>query len=96
MDKMPSMKDEIKKFTSVNDFDLWCLKMQTLLVQRDLLEALKEYEKIDVTLTEKEKTTIIFLNNAVKIRSIQITLTLPHTGIPNPISITSNKNNRIL
>lgn len=39
--KMSSIKYEIEKFNGVNDFDLWYLKMQVLLVKQNLLEALK-------------------------------------------------------
>lgn len=57
--KTPSTKYEIEKFTGVNDFSLSHLKMQALLVQKGLLEALKGYEKMDVSLTEKKKTMMI-------------------------------------
>lgn len=56
---MSSMKYEIEIFTRVNDFGLWHLKMQYLLVHQGLLEASKGSQKMDVALTEKEKTTII-------------------------------------
>ena len=57
--KISSTKYEIENFTGVNDFGLWHLKMQALLVQLGLLEALKGSEKMDDALTEKEKTTMI-------------------------------------
>ena len=41
VEKMSSTKYEIEKFTGVNDFGLWCLKMKALLVQQGCLEALK-------------------------------------------------------
>lgn len=53
------MKYEIEKFTSVNDFDLWSLKMWTLLVQHGLFEVLKGFKNMDATLTEKEKMMMI-------------------------------------
>lgn len=46
--KMSSTKYKIEKFTSVNDFGLWRLNMQILLVQQGLLEALKGSQKINV------------------------------------------------
>lgn len=59
MEKMSSTKYEIEKFTGMNDFGLWRLKMESLFVQQGLLEALKGSEKMDVALTTKEKTTMI-------------------------------------
>lgn len=41
---MSSIKFEIEKFTGVNDFGLWRLKMRALLVQQGLLKALKGVE----------------------------------------------------
>ena len=52
---MPSTKYEIEKFTRVNDFALWRLKMKALLVQQGCLEALKGAEAMDDALTNKEK-----------------------------------------
>lgn len=56
---MSSTKFEIEKFTGVNNFGLWRLKMKILLVQQGCLEALKGAEVIDVALTDKEKTTMV-------------------------------------
>ena len=56
---MPSTKYEIEKFTGVNDFGLWRLKMKALLVQQGCLEALKGDAAMDAALTKKEKTTMI-------------------------------------
>lgn len=55
-EKMLSTKYEIEKFTGMNDFDLWRLKKQVVLVQQGLLEASKGSKKIDVSLPKKEKT----------------------------------------
>ncbi|CAK8569061.1 unnamed protein product [Lathyrus sativus] len=44
---MSSTKYEIEKFTGVNDFGLWHLKMLALLVQQDLLEALKGSDNME-------------------------------------------------
>lgn len=54
-DKMRSTKFEIQKITGVNDFGLWRLKTQALLVQLGFLEVFKGSENMDVTLTEREK-----------------------------------------
>lgn len=63
---MSLAKYEMKKFTSVNDFSLWRLKMQALLVQNGLLEALKGEDGMDVALSEREKTTMVEkVHNAV-------------------------------
>src|SRR3954467_13461592 len=59
MEKMPSTKYEIEKFTGVNDFGLWRLKMKALLVQQGCLEALKGEAAMNVALTAAEKTTMI-------------------------------------
>src|ERR1043165_6858836 len=56
---MPSTKYEIEKFTGVNDFGLWRLKMKSLLVQQGCLEALKGESAMNETLTAAEKTTMI-------------------------------------
>lgn len=57
--KISSTKYEIQKLTGKNDFNLWCLKMQFLLVHHGLLEALKGSDKMDVSLSEKEKRTMV-------------------------------------
>lgn len=67
---MTSMKYEIEKFTDVNDFSLWCLKTQVLLVQKDLLEALKGSKKMDVALTEIENTTMMEKTHSAIILSL--------------------------
>ena len=59
MEKMPSTKYEIEKFTGVNNFDLWHLKMKALLVQQGCLEALKGATTMDAVLKDKEKTTMV-------------------------------------
>ena len=53
MEKMPSTKYEIEKFTGVNDFGMWCLKMKALLVQQGCLEALKGAAAMDDALKDK-------------------------------------------
>lgn len=58
-EKISSTKYEIEKFICVNDFGLWRLKMQALLVHQGLLEMPKGLEKMDVGLTEKENTMMI-------------------------------------
>src|SRR3954471_23054695 len=56
---MPSTKYEIEKFTGVNDFGLWRLKMKALLVQQGCLEALKGEAAMNAALTAAEKTNMI-------------------------------------
>ena len=56
---MPSTKYEIEKFTRVNDFGLWRLKMKALLVQQGCLEVLKGESTMNEALTAAEKTTMI-------------------------------------
>lgn len=65
---MSSTKYQIENFTSVDDFGLWHLKMQTLLVQYNQLETLKGSKKMDVSLMQKEKTTMIEkAHNAIRL-----------------------------
>src|SRR3954466_14904633 len=59
MEKMPSTKYEIEKFTGVNDFGLWRLKMKALLVQQGCLEALKGEAAMNAALTAAEKINMI-------------------------------------
>ena len=59
MEKMPSTKYEIEKFTGVNDFVLWSLKIKALLAQQGCSEALKGEAAMNVALTAAEKTTMI-------------------------------------
>ena len=56
---MPLTKYEIEKFTGMNDFGLWRLKMKSLLVPQGCLEALKGESAMNEALTEAEKTTMI-------------------------------------
>lgn len=58
-EKIASTKYEIQKLTGVNDFGFWRLKMQVILVQQGLLEMLKGLRKMDVSLSEKGKMTMI-------------------------------------
>ena len=59
VEKMSSIKYEIEKFTGVNDFGLWRLKMKVLLVQQGCLEALKGVAAMDVALKDREKLTTV-------------------------------------
>ena len=56
---MPSTKYEIEKFTRVNDFGLWRLKMKALLLQQGCLEALKRESAMNEVLTVAEKMSMI-------------------------------------
>jgi len=50
--------NEVEKFTGLNDFGLWQLKMRGLLVQQGLLEVLEGESKLDRTMVEKDKTAL--------------------------------------
>jgi len=53
-------KNEVEKFTSLNDFGLWQLKVCVLLIQQILLKALLEGEsKLDTSMTEKENKMLL-------------------------------------
>lgn len=66
-EKISSTKYEIEKFTGVNDFGLRRLKMQALLVEQGLLEALKGPEKMDDALTDKNTKMIEKTHSAIKL-----------------------------
>ena len=51
--KMELTTYEIEKFTGVNEFGMWHLKVKIPLVQEDCLEALKVVAAMDVALTGK-------------------------------------------
>jgi len=52
-------KYEVKKFTSLNDFGLWRLKMHALLVQQGLLEVLESEFMLDVAIEKKDKKMLL-------------------------------------
>lgn len=56
---MSSMKYDIEKFTGINDFGLWRIKMRAILVQQGLVEALKNEEEMSSSLKEKERVEIL-------------------------------------
>jgi len=56
---MTSAKYEVEKFIGLNDFGLWQLKMRALLILQGLLEALEGESKLDRTMIEKDKTTLL-------------------------------------
>lgn len=67
---MHSTKIKIDKFIGFNDFGLCRLKKKTLLVQHNLLEVLKDSYRMDVSLAEKENTTMIVKSHNVIILSL--------------------------
>jgi hypothetical protein len=54
MAKMQSLKFEVEKFSGKNNFELWKLKMQDLLVQQGLQKALAGKSKKPTAMTEWE------------------------------------------
>jgi hypothetical protein len=54
MAKMQSSKFEVEKFSGKNNFELWKLKMQDLLVQQGLQKALAGKTKKPTAMTEWE------------------------------------------
>ena len=51
---MSSIKFEIEKFNGKNNFELWKLKMQDLLVQKGLQRALDRKRKKPLMMTDDE------------------------------------------
>jgi len=52
-------KWDIEKFTGSNDFGLWKLKMQAVLIQQKCEKALKVEGALSVTMTQAEKTEMV-------------------------------------
>ena len=53
--KMGTTKYDIEKFSRENDFGLWRIKMEVILIQHGCAEALKGEEKMSESLSLKEK-----------------------------------------
>ena len=53
--KMGTTKYDIEKFSGENDFGLWRIKMEAILIQHGCVEALKEEERMSESLSSKEK-----------------------------------------
>ena len=56
---MGSTKYDIDKFSRENDFDLWKIKMEAILIQQGCAEAIKGEERMSASLSQKEKTDMI-------------------------------------
>nr|KYP76711.1 Retrovirus-related Pol polyprotein from transposon TNT 1-94 [Cajanus cajan] len=56
---MGNTKYDIEKFSGENDFGLWRIKMEAILIQQGCAEAIKGEEKMPSSLTQKEKTNMI-------------------------------------
>lgn len=54
----------------LNYFGLWCLKMHALLVQQGILIALRNESKLDASMTEKDKKTLLEKTPNVDILSL--------------------------
>jgi hypothetical protein len=54
MEKMQSAKFEIEKFNGKNNFELWKVKMQDLLVQQGVVKALLGKSKKPESMSDKE------------------------------------------
>ena len=57
--KMGTTKYDIEKFLGENDFGLWRIKMEAILIQHGCAEALKGEEKMSESLSSKEKSEMI-------------------------------------
>ena len=55
---MGSTRFDIDKFTGANDFALWKIKMEAILVQQGVEIALMPQEKLSATVTELEYKTL--------------------------------------
>jgi len=58
-------KRDIEKFTESNDFGLWKVKMQTVLIQQKCEKALKGEGALLVTMTQAEKTKMVDKDRSV-------------------------------
>ena len=56
---MGSTKFDIEKFSGSNDFGLWRIKMQAVLIHQGLGDALKGESSLPATMSEKEKKDLI-------------------------------------
>ena len=52
-------KFDIEKFTGANDFELWKIKMEAILIQQGCLEALEGEMNMSSSLTPAEKTSMV-------------------------------------
>ena len=57
--KMGTTKYDIEKFSGENDFGLWRIKMEAILIQHGCPKALKGEEKMFESLSSKEKSEMI-------------------------------------
>ena len=57
--KMGTTKYDIEKFSGENDFGLWRIKMEAILIQHGCAEALKGEERMSESLSSKEKSEMI-------------------------------------
>ena len=56
---MGTTKYDIEKFLGENDFGLWRIKMEAILIQHGFAEALKGEERMSESLSSKEKLEMI-------------------------------------
>jgi len=54
-----SLKWDIEKFTRYNDFGLWNVKMEAVLIQQKCGKALKDEGVLPVTMSRAEKTEMV-------------------------------------
>jgi len=57
--KMGTTKYDIEKFSGENDFGLWRIKMEAILIQHGCAKALKRGERMLESLSSKEKSEMI-------------------------------------
>lgn len=48
-------KFDVEKFNGVNNFNMWCIKMHTLLIQQGLFKALKGVDSLFKEINDEEK-----------------------------------------
>ena len=56
---MASTRFDIEKFTGLNDFGLWRIRMRSLLVQQGLVKALGGESKLSPNLSEEQKEEML-------------------------------------
>ena len=57
--KMETTKYDIEKFSRENDFGLWRIRMEAILIQHGCVEALKGEKRMSESLSSKEKSEMI-------------------------------------
>jgi cell division cycle protein 20 (cofactor of APC complex) len=53
------VKFDVDKFNGNNDYNMWCLKLCTLLVQQSFFKALKNVDNLPKEMNDEEKEDLI-------------------------------------